>query len=278
MSIGAGIARRRFLTLSVASVAAMLAAATSPSSAHAAQDTPAVVRVGLAPGPDVEIWEQVKKIAEARGQKLQLVQFSDYVIPNQALADGDIEANAFQHQPYLTNQIANTGWKLVKAGETITSPMGLYATKHTSLAAIPEGGTVALPNDPTNGGRALKLLADQGLIKLKDGQAVAATVRDITDNPRKLKIIELDAAQIARSLPDVDLAAINSNYAVEAGLDPVKGSLAREDVNGPWVNIIAVREADRDKPWAKALVSAYQSDEVRKFILERFRGVYIPAW
>lgn len=276
MTFAAGFKRRDALALLALGLGAALIA--TPGAVHAATDAPAVVRIGVVPGPDVEILEQVKKVAAARGLKIKLIQFSDYVIPNQALADGDIEANAFQHLPYLNNQIANTGWKLAKAGETITSPMALYSTRHKSLDAIPQGGTIALPNDPTNGGRALRLLADHGLFRLKDGAAVAATVRDITDNPKKLKLVELDAAQIARSLPDVDAAAINSNYAVEAGLDPVKGGLLREAVNGPWVNIIAVRAADVDKPWVKALVSAYHSDEVRQFILDRFKGVYIPAW
>lgn len=270
----AGKTRRALLTLFAACVLPLALA----GGVGAATDAPAVVRVGVVPGPDVEILEQVRKVAAGRGLKIELIQFSDYVIPNQALANGEIEANAFQHQPYLQAQTASTGWKLVKAGETITSPMALYSTRHKSLDAIPAGGSIAIPNDPTNGGRALRLLADRGLFRLKDGETVAATVRDISDNPKKLKIIELDAAQIARSLPDVDAAAINSNYAVEAGLDPVKGGLAREDSNGPWVNIIAVRAADAGKPWVSALVGAYRSDEIRQFILERYKGVYIPAW
>lgn len=269
------IHRRGAMALLAAGAVSLSLAMTGAALADTA---PPVVRIGVVPGPDVEILEHVRKVAAGRGQKIDLIQFSDYVIPNQALENGDIEANAFQHAPYLKNQLANTGWKLVKAGDTITSPMALYSTRHKTLADIPNGATIAVPNDPTNGGRALRLLADRGLFRLKDGEAVAATIRDISDNPKKLKIIELDAAQIARSLPDVDVAAINSNYAVEAGLDPVKGGLAREDINGPWVNIIAVRAADADKPWVKALVSAYQSDEVRAFILERYKGVYIPAW
>lgn len=271
----AGTTRRAALAMLAASV---MSPVMFPGAAGATADAPAVVRVGVVPGPDVEILEQVRKVAAGRGLKVELVQFSDYVIPNQALASGEIEANAFQHQPYLQAQIARAGWQLVKAGETITSPLGLYSTRHKSTDAIPAGGTIAIPNDPTNGGRALRLLADRGLFRLKDGETVAATTRDITDNPRKLKIIELDAAQIARSLPDVDAAAINGNYAVEAGLDPVQGTLAREDINGPWVNIIAVRAADAGKPWVKALVGAYQSDEIRQFILARYKGVYIPAW
>ncbi|MFC0284279.1 MetQ/NlpA family ABC transporter substrate-binding protein [Camelimonas abortus] len=258
--------------------AAAVGVGVGVGAAAAGEGAPAVIRVGVVPGPDVKIVEQVKKVAAQRGLNVELVQFSDYVIPNQALASGDIEANAFQHEPYLRNQIASTGWKLVRAGDTIISPMGAYSARHRSLDAVPAGGTVALPNDPTNGGRALKLLAGRGLIGLKEGRGASATVHDVTVNPKQLKFVELDAAQIARSLPDVDLAVINSNYAVEAGLDPLGGALVREDVNGPWVNIIAVREADLGKPWVKELVAAYQSEPVRAFILGKYRGVYVPAW
>ncbi|MDU1688998.1 MAG: MetQ/NlpA family ABC transporter substrate-binding protein [Bradyrhizobium sp.] len=236
------------------------------------------IRVGVTAGPHAEILDVVKKVGAERGLDIKVVEFTDYVIPNQALALKDLEANSFQHEPYLKNQIAKTGWKIVKVATTIASPQGVYSQKYKSLAELPEGARVAIANDPSNGARGLMILALHGVIKLKDPNNVAATVADITDNPKKLKFVELDAAQLPRALADVDLVSINNNYAVQAGLNPAKDAIARENAEGPWVNILAVREDDKDKPWVKTLVDSYRTPEVKEFVLSKFKGAVLPSW
>ncbi|KJC36156.1 dioxygenase [Bradyrhizobium sp. LTSP885] len=236
------------------------------------------IRVGATGGPHAEILDVVKKVAASRGLDIKVVEFTDYVVPNQALALKDLEANSFQHEPYLKNQISKTGWKIVKVATTIASPQGVYSLKYKKLADLPEGARVAIANDPSNGARGLMILALHGLIKLKDPTNVASTIADITDNPKKLRFIELDAAQLPRSLQDVDLVSINNNYAVQAGLNPAVDAIAHEAADGPWVNILAVREEDRDKPWVKQLIDAYHSDEVKAFLNQRFKGTYIATW
>ncbi|MHC6151314.1 MetQ/NlpA family ABC transporter substrate-binding protein [Bradyrhizobium elkanii] len=236
------------------------------------------VRVGVTAGPHAEILEVVKKVAAGHGFDIKVVEFTDYVIPNHALALEDLEANSFQHEPYLKNQIAKTGWKIVKVATTIASPQGVYSLKYKKLADLPDGARVAIANDPSNGARGLMILALHGVIKLKDPNNVASTIADIADNPKHLRFVELDAAQLPRSLQDVDLVSINNNYAVQAGLNPATDAIAREAADGPWVNIIAVREADKDKPWVKQLIDAYHSEEVKAFLEKRFKGTYIATW
>lgn len=251
--------------------AALAAMITVPATAE-------TVRVGVTAGPHAQILEKVVPEAKKLGLDVNIIEFTDYVIPNQALANKEIEINSFQHEPYLKNQIAKTNWKLVKVAYTIASPMGIYSRKYKSFADIPVGATLAIQNDPTNAARSLHLLAANGVIKLKDPTNVVAGLTDIVDNPKKLRFIELDAAQLPRSLPDVDAAAVNNNYAVQAGLDPVKDSIVKETSDGPWVNIIAVREEDKDKPWVATFVKAYQSGPVKQFIVEKFKGAYVAAW
>ena len=252
-----------------------IAAASLP---EAGAQEPQTIRVGVTAGPHAEVLDVVRKVAAERGLEIKVVEFTDYVFPNQALANRDLEANSFQHEPYLKNQIAKTGWKLVKVAYTTASPMGFYSKKYKSIAELPEGATVAIQNDPTNGARSLQILANGGIIKLRDPTSVTAGIIDISENPKKLKFVELDAAQLSRSLPDVHAASINNNYAIQAGLDPVRDSLLKEPLESPWVNIIAVREEDKDKPWVKQLVDAYHSDPVKQFILTRFKGAYVPSW
>ena len=257
----------RIVTIALA-VAALLTGA-------ARADT---IRVGVTAGPQAEILDVVKKVAAGRGLDIKVVEFTDYVVPNQALALGDLEANSFQHEPYLKNQLSKTGWKIVKVANTIASPQGVYSLKYRKLADLPDGARVAIANDPSNGARGLMILALHGVIKLKDPNNVASTIADITDNPKRLRFVELDAAQLPRSLQDVDLVSINNNYAVQAGLNPANDAIAREAADGPWVNILAVREEDKDKPWVKQLTDAYHSDEVRAFLEKRFKGTYIATW
>lgn len=236
------------------------------------------IRVGVSAGPHAEILEQVKQVAAKDGLDIKIIEFTDYVVPNTALAAGDIEANSFQHLPYLENQAKDRGFKLVAVGQTVVFPMGFYSKKVKSLDELPEGATVAIQNDPTNGGRSLLLLQAKGVIKLRDGVGLKPTLLDITENPKKLKLIELDAAQLPRSLDDVTAAAVNTNYAVEAGLDPVKDAIARETADSPYTNIIAVREQDKDKPWVAALLKAYHTQPVKEFIQTRFKGAVVTSW
>ncbi|MDR6660269.1 D-methionine transport system substrate-binding protein [Tardiphaga robiniae] len=257
---------RRYL-LSILAFAALTGAASAET-----------IKVGVTPGPHAQVLEAAKAVAAKKGLDIQIVEFSDYVVPNAALEAGDLQANSFQHQPYLDNQVADRKYKIVAVGNTINFPMGIYSKKVKTWDEVKSGATLAIPNDPTNGGRVLILLRDKGILKLKDGVGFKPTLLDITDNPKKLKITEVDAAQLPRTLPDVDVAGINTNYATQAGLDPVKDAILREDPKGPYANIIAVRAADKDKPWVKTLVESYQSPEVKAFIDEKFKGSVLATW
>ncbi|OYU47777.1 MAG: metal ABC transporter substrate-binding protein [Rhizobiales bacterium PAR1] len=262
--------------LSRRSVALAALAVAAFGSAASAQ-TPQVLRIGVTPGPHAQILEAVKPIAAKKGLEIKILEFTDYVVPNQALHAGELEANSFQNQPYLDNQIKDRKFDLVSAGLTVNFPLGIYSSKYKSWAEVPDGATIAIQNDPTNGGRSLLLLRDKGILKLREGTGFKPSVADIVENPKKLKIVEIDAAQTARSLPDVAAAAINTNYAVEAKIEPTSAIL-REDPKGPYVNLIAVRTVDKDKPWVKALVEAYQSPEVKAFIAEKFKGSVLAGW
>jgi len=241
-----------------------------------AQDKP--LKIGVTAGPHAQIFEQVKKVAEKDGLKIQVIEFSDYVQPNAALAAGDLDANSYQHKPYLDQQIADRGYKFSPVGYTVNFPIGIYSKKVKSLKDLPEGAKVGIPNDPTNGGRVLLVLQDQGLIQLRPDAGLKATPLDVVGNPKKLKFVELDAAQLPRSLDDLDASAINTNYAISAGLNPGKDAIAREGAKSPYVNLIAVRSADKDKPWVAKLVKAYQSDAVRQFIQTEFKGSVVPGF
>ncbi|MEB0012258.1 MetQ/NlpA family ABC transporter substrate-binding protein [Glaciimonas sp. Gout2] len=241
-----------------------------------AQDKP--IKIGATGGPHAEILEVVKKIAAKDGLTIQIVEFSDYIQPNAALAAGDLDANSYQHLPYLEAQIKDRGYKLSNVGYTITFPMGLYSKKIKSPKDLKVGARIGIPNDPTNGGRALLLLQAQGLLKLKAGAGLQATPLDIAENPKKLKIVEIDAAQLPRSLDDLDAAAINGNFAEKAGLSPTKDGIAIEAARGPYANVIAVRTEDKNKPWVAKLLKAYHSPEVKQYVLERYKSSVIPSW
>ncbi|EOA03059.1 metal ion ABC transporter periplasmic protein/surface antigen protein [Herbaspirillum frisingense GSF30] len=236
------------------------------------------IKIGVTAGPHAEIMEQVKKLLEKDGVQLKVIEFTDYIQPNAALASGDLDANSYQHQPYLDAQIKDRGYKFVSVGSTITFPMGVYSKKVKSLNDLKQGARVGVPNDPTNGGRALLVLQAKGVIKLKADAGLKATPLDIVENPKKVKIIELDAAQLPRSLDDFDAAVINGNYAESAGLSPTKDAIAVEASTGPYANVLAVRTADKDKPWVAKLVKAYHSPEVKKFVLEKYKGSVITSW
>ncbi|MCG1040288.1 MULTISPECIES: MetQ/NlpA family lipoprotein [Burkholderiaceae] len=265
--------RRTLLkTLSIVAMAAALS--------NVARADP-VLRVGTMSGPDAQIWAKVAKVAAKNGLKIKVIEFNDYVQPNAALDAGDLDANGFQHQPFLDSQIKQRGYKIVNVGLTYVSPMGFYSKKFKSLKELPEGAKVGIQNDPSNGNRALLLLQKYGIIKLKAGAGVGgvnATPLDVIENPKKIKLVELDAAQMPRSLDDLAAAAINNNYAVGAGFSPIKDAIAIEDLKGPYANLIAVRVQDKNKPWVKKLVAAYESDDIRKFLETQFKGAILPAF
>lgn len=269
--------QRRHIFRILSAVAAS-AALLSSIGAHADDK---VIKVGTISGPDAQIWQVVQKVAKRNGLEVKVIEFNDYVQPNAALDAGDLDANSFQHQPYLDSQIKQRGYKIVNAGLTYISPLGVYSKKLKSLNALPQGARVAVPNDPSNENRALLLLQAQGVIKLKPGAGTDgnnATPLDIADNPKKIRIVELDAAQLPRTLSDVDAAAINTNFALAAGLQPTRDAIALEDVHSPYANLIAVRAKDKDQPWVKKLVAAYQSDDVRQFLKSEFKGSVVPSF
>lgn len=263
---------RRLFGLVMAAGFAGFAAATSVSAAEH-------IKLGVMAGEEEEIAEVAKEVAARNGLEIEIVVFSDYAIPNEALERGDLDANAFQHKPYLDAQIAARGYHIVPIGYTLVAPIGFYSQKHARFEDLPEGAVIGIPNDPSNGGRALILFAQHGLITLKEGVGLTPSVLDIVDNPKNVKIQEVDAAQLPNFLPDLDGAVINTNYALEAGLDPRTDALIQESrTNNPYGNFIAVREAERDKPVFRKLVEAYQSPEVAQFMETRFQGAMLPAW
>lgn len=236
------------------------------------------ITVGITPGYSEKVVEFVAKQAEKQGLKVNIKTFSDYVTPDQALASGDIDLNSFQHGPFLTAFNEKNGTKLVSIGNTYLAPLRIYSNKVTDLKDVPDGAKVSIPNDPSNGGRALLLLDKKGLLKLKEGtDPTKAVVGDIAANPKNLQIIELEAAQLPRSLDDVSISVINAGYAKSAGLD-TKKALATEDNTSPYVNIIAAREQDKDNPTYKKFVSIFQSPEVRQYIIDNFSDGLVPAF
>ena len=267
--------QRRFILKAAAVLGAASLIGFGTSSLAFADES---IKVGVTGGPHAQIMDVVKTVAAKNGLNIKVIEFSDYVQPNAALAGGDLDANSYQHDPYLQAQVKDRGYKLIRIADTVTYPMGIYSKKVKTWDEVKLGATLAIPNDPTNGGRVLILLRDKGIIKLKDGVGFKLTLLDITANPKKLKITEVDAAQLPRTLPDVDVAGINTNYATQAGLDPVKDAILREDPKGPYANIIAVRAVDKDKPWVKTLVESYQSPEVKAFIDEKFKGSVLATW
>ena len=240
--------------------------------------TPKEIKIGATAGPHAQVAEAVAKEAKKQGIDLKVVEFSDYVTPDKALADGDIQLNAYQHVPFMENFNKQNGSKLVAIGKTILMPMGLYSNSVHSAADVPEGAIVAIPNDPTNGGRGLALLAKAGLITLKDGVGFKATVADITSNPKNLQIQELEAAQLPRSLDDVVVAAIPMNYVQSAGLNVEKQGFFLEPKDEPLaVMILAVRDQDKDNETYKKIADIYKSDAIKQFINDTFKGSITSA-
>lgn len=255
------------------------AATTAAASSSAASDN--VITVGASPSPHAEILEAIKPELEAQGYELKVVEYSDYVQPNVALSEGDLDANYFQHLPYLENYNTENGTDLASAGAIHFEPMGLYAGKSSDIANVPDGAKIAVPSDATNEARALLLLQDQGVIKLTDGVGLEATANDIVENPHNVELVEVEAAAVPRSLQDVDFGVINGNYALSAGLD-TSATLASEGADSEaaqtYANIIAVRNGDENSEKTQALLKALTSDTARKFIEDTYKGSVIPVF
>lgn len=256
-------------------------ATEADTTTEAAGDEDKVIKVGASVTPHAEILEHVKQTLADEGYTLEIVEYNDYVLPNTALEDGDLDANFFQHQPYLDNFNEENNTHLVSVAAVHFEPFAIYAGKTDSLDDLQDGATVAVPNDTTNEARALLLLEAQGLIKLKDGVGLDATVLDIEENPKNLQIQEIEAAQLVRSLPDVDIACINGNYAKEGGLD-VADAIAVEASDSlaadTYANVIAVKEGNENTDKTKALVDAVLSDDVRQFIEDTYGNAVVPVF
>ncbi|SDY15765.1 MetQ/NlpA family ABC transporter substrate-binding protein [Eubacterium barkeri] len=236
------------------------------------------ITVGASPTPHAEILKVAEPVLKEAGYTLVIKEFTDYVQPNQALSNKELDANYFQHQPYLTDYNEKNGTDLVSAGAIHYEPLGIYAGKAKAIADLADGATIAVPNDTTNEARALLLLEAQGLIKIKEGAGLAATPKDIVENTKNLKIQELEAAQLARSLGDVDLAVINGNYALDADLK-VTDALAKEEKNSEaaktYANIVAVRKGEENSAKTKALIEALKSDAVKDYITQNYSGAVV---
>ncbi len=236
------------------------------------------IKVGATAGPQAEVLEVAKRVAAKDGLSIQIVEFNDFIQPNVALNQGDLDANIYQHQPFLDNQIKERKYELTSIAQTIIIPMGIYSKKIKKLDELKPGSIVAVPNDPTNGGRGLLLLEKAGLIKLNPKAGLKATPQDIVENPKNLKIKELEAAQVPRSLDDVDIAAVNANYAVVAGLSPKTDSILLEDAKSPYACVIVVRSKDKADPVFQKLIKAYQSPEVKAFVEKQYKGAFVAVW
>lgn len=237
------------------------------------------LKIGATPVPHAEMLEEIKSDLKEKNITLEIVEFNDYVQPNIALNDKELDANFFQHEPYLRDFInEHKEMKIVNAAGVHVEPMGAYSNKIKSVEEIPDGAKVSIPNDPTNGGRALLLLQRENLLKLKDGVGETATVNDISENPKNLVITEVEAAQLPRTLDDVDFSIINTNFAMNADLNPVKDALFMEDKTSPYVNIVVVREGDESRAEIKELINALHSDKMKKFIEEKYKGAIVPAF
>lgn len=234
--------------------------------------------VGASPNPHAEILNYIKPILKEKGIELEVKEMTDYVTPNTALNDKQIDANFFQHVPYMEDFAKKRNISLVSAGKVHVEPLGAYSQKIKTKDEIKDGAIVAIPNDATNEGRALLLLQKQGLIKLKDEKGLTQTPKDIVENTKNLKFKELEAAQLPRVLKDVDFAVINTNFALEATLNPTKDSIFMEDKDSPYANVITVRPDNQNDEAIKELVKALNSPEVKKFIEDKYNGAIVPAF
>ena len=263
------------LTRRTALVAGLALAASLPLVAQAENR---IVRVGIMSAEDEDVWASVKREAAKQGLDLKLVVFNDYTQPNEALENGELDANAFQHKPYLDNQIKTRGYHIVPVGYTAVWPIGLYSHKAKSVAELPKGAVIGVPNDPSNEGRALRLLESQGAIKLKAESGILATTADITDNPKDLRVKELDAGIVGRSIDDLDAAVVNTDWALKSNLTQSDRIATEPVADNPYRNFIAVKAGHETDPWVKTLVAAYQNDAIRDSLRTVYKGTALAAW
>ena len=268
--------KKTFVCLLIAS-ALFLLAQGALEARGGSQQSSSILTVGATPVPHAELLNLVKDDLASQGVTLRVVEFTDYVQPNVAVLAGDLDANFFQHIPYLET---NAEWssKMISAFGVHVEPFGLYSRRYNNIASLPNGATIAIPNDPTNGGRALLLLQANGLITLRDGVGLTATPRDVVGNPKNFRFQELEAAQLPRSLQDVDAATINGNYALEAGLNPVNDSLIIEGAQSPYVNIVVVQRGNQQNPNIIALKNALLSQKVKDYIARNYGGGVVPVF
>ena len=239
---------------------------------------PEVLKVAANPVPHAEILEQVKPILAKEGVDLQIIEFTDYIQPNMALSSHEVDANFFANVPYQNNYNKDHGTNFVSFAPVHIEPLAIYSQKIKDLKDLPNGAKVAIPSDPTNSARALLLLQNAGLVTLKDPTGLTNTPFDVTSNPKNIQITELEAAQIPRSIQDLDAAVINANYALTAGLNPTKDGLFVEKADSPYANLLSVNPGDENKPAIQKLAKALQSPEIKKFIEEHYNGAIIPAF
>ena len=277
--------KKKLLLLLIAAAVVLFAAGCSRNKSDvetgATEEAKKIV-VGATPTPHAEILNVAKEVLAEEGYELEIVEFTDYIQPNKMLESKDLDANYFQHKPYLDDYNEENKTDLVSIAAIHYEPLGIYPGKTKTLEELKDNAQVAVPNDTTNEARALLLLEAQGLIKLRENAGLKATINDIVENPKNLKIIEIEAAQLARSLPDVDIAVINGNYAIQAGLNVATDALAMEEKDSlaatTYANIVAVRSGDDEREDLKALVKALTSEKVKKFIEEKYQGSVVPVF
>jgi len=236
------------------------------------------LRIGVSPVPHGEILEQAMAPLEKRGIHVQIVSFNDYIQPNMALASGELDANFYQHVPFMEEFNRDHGTHFVAVTRVFIAPLAIYAGRTKSLAALPDSATIAIPNDPVNAGRSLLLLQSAGLLTVKPRGTEPPTVQDIVGNPKHIQVRELESAQVPRALPDVNLAVINTNYALPAGLNPAKDSLFRENAESPYVNVLAVNAGHENDPAIRAVAEALNTAATRQFIQDHYQGALVPAF
>lgn len=278
---GAAVLGSFALTACGGNSATSSSAATSGAATSSSTSNGTVITVGASPSPHAEILKAVEDEIKAAGYELKVVEYNDYVQPNVALSEGDLDANYFQHKPYLDNYNQENGTDLVSAAAIHFEPMGIYAGKSSDIKNVPDGAKIAVPSDATNEARALLLLQDQGVLKLKDGVGLEATKNDIAENPHNVEFVEVEAASVPRTLQDADFGVINGNYALSAGLDTT-ATLASEGAGSEaaktYANIVAVRKGEDQTDKTKALVKALTSDTAKKFIENQYKGSVIPVF
>lgn len=255
-------------------VAAMLTfTAAGALNAHAGD-----LKIGATPVPHAELLELIRPALREQGVNLEVVEFNDYVQPNLATASGSLQANFFQHRPYLDSFVSEHGVDLLAVADIHIEPMGMYSRKFSRLEDLPSGARIAIPNDPTNGGRALLLLARHGVIGLRNPDDIKTTVLDVTANERRLSFVELEAALLPRTLDDVDASIINTNFAMAAGLSPLKDAIIIEDSTSPYVNVVVTTSAQKDSEDLHKVIEALRSEQVRSYITDKYQGAVVPVF